>query len=289
MAHRNKPQLACEVAAGRVVAARASDDGARIEVFTSRRLGPGAVQPSLTHANVQDPAALRDAISGALVTVGGRSRDLIALLPDSSVRMVLLDFEKLPDRATEAVPLLRFRLRKSLPFDVEQAAISYHAWRTNGTVHVAAAVTPQTVIQEYEAAFRDAGYEPGVVLPSLAGALGLVKAAAPTLLVKYDGSAASVALIDQDELRLVRTLDSPSAGELADAAYSALAFYEDTYGARVQRVLVAGVESGELRGALESQTGIRPDELAEAGANESLSGENLPRTLLVSVTGALLA
>ncbi len=34
-----------------------------------------------------------------------------------------------------------------------------------------AAVALQSVVEEYEAAFRDEGFDPGVVLPSMAAAL----------------------------------------------------------------------------------------------------------------------
>ena len=58
--------------------------------------------------------------------LSGRSRDVIALLPDAAVRVVLLDFETLPTKPQEAEGVVRFRLKKSLPFDVEKAKISYH-------------------------------------------------------------------------------------------------------------------------------------------------------------------
>ena len=45
--------------------------------------------------------------------------------------------------------------------------------RTDG-VRVVAAVTPKTVLEEYESVVRDAGYNPGAVLPSMIAALGVV-------------------------------------------------------------------------------------------------------------------
>ncbi len=47
------------------------------------------------------------------------------VIPDTSVRVFVLDFDSLPAKAAEAVPVLRFRLRKMVPFDVEHAALSY--------------------------------------------------------------------------------------------------------------------------------------------------------------------
>ena len=74
--------------------------------------------------------------------------------------------------------MVRFRLKKSLPFDVEKAKVSYHAQPSGQSVQVVAAVALSSVIEDYEAAFRDAGFSPGVVLPSMLAALGAADAAA---------------------------------------------------------------------------------------------------------------
>lgn len=289
-----RPKLACEVAADRVIAARAADQQALVELYTSRALPPGSVLPGLGGANVADGNALRQAISGALAAVSGRSRDVIAVLPDAAVRVLLLDFDNLPEKEQDAAGLVRFRLKKSLPFDVDRAALSYHAHRANGGYRVVAAISPHTVIEEYEAAFRDAGYSPGVVLPSMLAALGSVDASRPTLVVKVDPGTVSVAIVDGEELRLLRTLENPSGAavsgaQIAAEVYPSVVFFEDTYGSRIERVLVAGLLSlAELAPALESQTGVRVGELVtprQVGA--SLAGDSVPPSLLAGVVGAL--
>ena len=98
--HVRRPTLACEIAADRVLAGRAADAGRMVEMASARELAPGTVVPDLMEANLRDGAAVRQAIESALGSVGGRSRDVIAILPDTSVRVVLLDFETLPRSAT---------------------------------------------------------------------------------------------------------------------------------------------------------------------------------------------
>ena len=180
-----RPRLACEITLDSVIAARASDNSP-VEVFTSRRLNPGVIAPGLNIPNVLDAEGLRLSLSSALSAVVGKSRDVIVVLPDVAIRMMLLDFEALPTKAEEIAPVIRFRLKKSLPFDVDQAALSYEMIRTNGTIRAVAAVSPREIIEEYEKAFRAAGYEPGVVLPSSFAALGLVDGERPTLVLKVD-------------------------------------------------------------------------------------------------------
>src|SRR5947209_11942266 len=121
-----RPHLACEITPHRVIAARSADKSNRLEVFTIRQLNEGAVLPSLTGPNIQDSTALRNALSGALAAIGGKSRDIIAVLPDTAIRVLLLDFEDLPAKQQESESVVRFRLKKSLPFDVEEARSEEH-------------------------------------------------------------------------------------------------------------------------------------------------------------------
>src|SRR5271157_3706175 len=148
--HARRPTIACEIAADRVLAGRAADSGRMVEIASARELAPGTVVPDLMEANLHDGAAIRQAIAGALEGVGGRSRDVIAILPDSSVRVAFLDFETLPAKRDEAEAVVRFRLKKSLPFDPDNARISYHAQTTAKGVQVVAAVVLNTVLEEYE-------------------------------------------------------------------------------------------------------------------------------------------
>src|SRR5260370_14912206 len=121
-------------------------------------------------ANRRGGTGVRQAIESALGSVGGRSRDVIAILPDTSVRVVLLDFETLPSKRDEAEAVVRFRLKKSLPFDPNDARISYHAQPTGKGMRAVAAGVLNTVLEEYESAFRDAGSNPGLVRPSILAA-----------------------------------------------------------------------------------------------------------------------
>ena len=52
---------------------------------------------------------------------------MIAIVPDAAVRVMLVEFDTLPSDQDEALGVVRFRLKKSLPFDVDKAKVSYHA------------------------------------------------------------------------------------------------------------------------------------------------------------------
>ena len=290
-----RPRLACEITSEGVIAARASEKTSKLEVFTSRRFSEGTIAPGLNIPNILNPEALRTALSGALGAVAGKSKDVIVVLPDVAIRMMLLDFDSLPTKREEIEPVLRFRLKKSLPFDVDHATLSYDITRANGTVRVAAAVAPHEIIDEYEKAFRDIGYEPGVVLPSSVAALGLVDGERPTLVLKVDSMNITITAVERQELRLVRTLDNPhtgtfSATELSEAVLPSIVFFEDTFSAHIEKIYVGGpAPLDELGPLLHQQTGAQVQELApELGTEQNLSGEHVSPTTMAGIVGALL-
>lgn len=293
--YRTRPRLACEVTVEGVIAARAADKAERLELFTLRRVAPGALAPGLSAPNIHDGESLRAAVSGALGAVASKARDVIAILPDAAIRVLLLDFETLPAKSEDVDPVIRFRLKKSLPFDVDQAAVSYDIRRQNGNVRVVAAVSPQAVVNEYEAAFRDAGYSPGVVVPSSLAVLGLVEGQRPTLVLKVDPTNITIVAARNQELCLIRTLENPhgahvNPAELAEAVLPSVVFFEDTFAAQVEQIYVAGVaQLEELGNLLHQHTSAQVCELAPGlSPDQNLSGEHIDSSAVAGVAGALL-
>ena len=290
----SKPKLACEVAADRVLAGRLSDSGDVVAECASHELAPGSVVPDLIDSNLRQRSTVYKTIEDTLSRVGGRSRDVIAVLPDAAVRVVLLDFDALPTNRDEAEGVVRFRLKKSLPFDVDKAKVSYHAQVSGGNVRVIAAVALSTVIEDYEAAFREAGYSPGIVLPSMLAALGATNATGPTLVIKVDARTTSIAILDQQQLLLFRTLENTrgvtiTGDQLAEEVYPSVVFFQDTYHLNIDKIFVAGLpESGGAAPALRAQTGAEVKELVGSAQLGKGVGP-IPKWRMAGVVGALLS
>src|SRR5271157_542533 len=266
-----RPRVACEITAHHVVAARASEGGSTVAAAAAQRLPEGALNPGLTQANVATREAVVTALRDLLAAVAGRAGDLCLVIPDAATRIMLLDFDTLPDKPQEADAVVRFRLKKSLPFDVDQASVSFDRQGTSNPVRVVAAVTPRAVLEEYESLVRAAGHNPGAVLPSMIAALGTVDASRPTMVIKVERGTTTFAIVDQNQLRLYRALENGGAavtGEsLVDDVNTSLVYFEDRYAVGVDRVLVAGVESSqELQAALNQTSNIRVEELISSAA-----------------------
>jgi type IV pilus assembly protein PilM len=288
-----KPKLACEIAADRVLAGRLN--GSRmLEACAARELVPGIVVPDLVENNLRQRQAVSAAIESALSSVGVRSHDVIAIIPDASVRVMMLDFDTLPSDPEEALGVVRFRLKKSLPFDIEKAKVSFHAQKVKNEVKVVAAVGLASVIEDYEAAFRSAGFSPGVVLPSMLAALGAADGKRPTLVVKVDAHTTSIAILNEDQLQLFRTLENARGAtitgeQLAEEVYPSIVFFQDTYHLNIERIYVAGLaEAASAAAALLSQTEAEVQELVDA-SQLSASADLASRGRMAGVVGALIS
>jgi type IV pilus assembly protein PilM len=288
-----KPKLACEIAADRVLAGRLNG-GRALEACATRDLEPGIVVPDLVESNLRQREAVSAGIESALGSVASRSRDVIAIIPDASVRVMMVDFDTLPSDLEEALGVVRFRLKKSLPFDVEKAKISFHAQKVKDEVKVVAAVALASVIDDYEAAFRAAGFSPGVVLPSMLAALGAADGKRPTLVVKVDAGTTSIAILNEEQLQLFRTLENSRGAtitgeQLAEEVYPSIVFFQDTYHLNIERIYVAGLsDAGAAAAALLSQTEAEVEELVGASQLGARAGM-VPRWRMAGVVGALIS
>ncbi len=293
--NKPKPNLACEIAADRVLAGRFAENGSGLEASAARELAPGSVVPDLVENNLRQRDAVRAGIEATLGSVAGRSKDVIAIVPDAAVRVMLVEFDTLPSDQEEALGVVRFRLKKSLPFDVDKAKVSYHAKKVNDEVRVVAAVAMASVLESYETAFRDAGFDPGVVLPSTLAALGAAEGRRPTLVIKVDAHTTSIAILNEDQLQLFRTLENTrgvtiTGEQLAEEVYPSVVFFQDTYRLNIERIYIAGLpESGGAAPALRAQTGAEVQELVASSQLGASAGGSVPRWRMAGVVGALIS
>jgi type IV pilus assembly protein PilM len=279
-----RPRLAVEIRAEGVVAARAEDASAMLSGVSQSTLREGAVLGGLKAGNLVDRAlvvaAIREALDSVAIRGGERGRYVSIVVPDSAARVLLLDFDDLPGKTAEALPVVRFRLKKLLPFDADSAAVSYQIMSSDrGVFRVLAAAMPREVLEEYEGAVVAAGYLPGAVLPStLASLSALDEQETSALVVNTSSGCVTTAIVNGGVLLLHRTLEmsekgiaaidpqaSPrhdrrdydrieaeaaietqvleaaeSAREIAQAVSVAAAYFEDTLAVPPQKVIAAG-------------------------------------------------
>jgi len=174
------------------------------------------------------------------------------VIPDYAARMAILDFEGFPAKADDQTTLLRFRLRKSVPFPIDEAQLAYAVQvEQAGRVEVLVVAIARPILAEYERIFVDAGYRLGLVQPSSLAALRLCDhgESGLTLLVKAARSTLSVILIDRGRVRLVRSLDfsgeenewqRPGVEAVMPLLQQTFAYCEDQIGQPAGRLVLCG-------------------------------------------------
>lgn len=293
-----RPRLACEIAPDGILAAGSSgmDSPLDATAFVPLRGGPAA---GLASPVFSDRAAVASALKSALNSISSGGRDWTLILPDACTRVMLLDFDTLPAKAQEILPLVRFRLRRIIPFDADTAAVSFQlvnpagASAKSGPVQVIAAAMPAEVRDEFESLMRESERDPGTLLPATLAALAAVPETGSHLLVHTGQDSITTAITRNGELLLYRRTELAEADpwEMAQSVLVAAAYYEDTLHTPLEEVWVAGLDTAEvLRGHLEL-VGPWQIPLRSLITSEAFSASAVPSQIgasrYTSVVGAL--
>ena len=220
-----------------------------------RPLTPGTISVSPLRDNILMPDELAAAVR-EVVPANGKLKDMALILPDYCARVAVLDFDSFPTDSKEQLSLVRFRLKKSVPFDVESAAVGYWAQSAEGgKLDVIAAVAPLEIIARYEAPFRAAGMNPGFVTTSALAMLSLVEGRQVTVIAKLSGKILTLMVLNGGILKLIRCIEF---GDLTGDLYPTFAYVEDQLGAQAQVLLLCGfgAETEERQRQFQKELGI---------------------------------
>src|SRR5579871_1589140 len=175
----------------------------------------GVVQVSPVHDNIQQAAVVEERIRISFPGNGKSKHRAALILPDYCARVAVLDFDAFPDQQDERMALLRFRMKKSVPFDVDSAMVSYaiqplkkEAGDTK--VEVLVAIMAAEIVSRYEAPFRALQYQPGMVTTSTLAALNLVEADESSMFVKLSGRVLSLMVLQGSVIKLARCIELDS-------------------------------------------------------------------------------
>jgi Tfp pilus assembly PilM family ATPase len=242
------PAVAVEIAAGRVSAASLEWRGGApvVAAHASEALPDSALVPSLTAVNAHDRAAVVAALTRLLEKVG-RPRRIGLILPDVVAKVSIVRFEQVPPKQQDLDQLVRWQVRKSAPFAIEEAQVSYvPGLGAAGGHEFVVTLAKRDVILEYEALCAEAGAHAGLVDLATLNVINavLAGAGAPSgdwLLVNIAPDYTSIALLRGPHLIFFRNRAAETDGTLADLVHQSAMYYEDRLkGAGFSRVILAG-------------------------------------------------
>jgi type IV pilus assembly protein PilM len=254
------PVVACEISPTQVAAARWH--GARLDKYAVEAFPAEALRPSPVESNLVDAAAVRSTVERVMNQIGAKDEMVALFLPDSVVRVFVLHFEVFPRTSAEAIPMLRWRLKKSVPFEAEETLISYmrQAPRDDG-VDIVTGLARLRIVKEYESLVEALGLQPGVVMSSTLAALPLLDDHGPTMLARISGAMLTTAIAREGILCGYRCTELPSSIDtlapraLLEEIFPVAAYYQDAWSEGLQAVQLAGFGSrvGEFQSAISAE------------------------------------
>ena len=243
------PAVAVDIAPGRVVATRVERmaGGSTLAGHHVEALPDGAVTGALGAPNMADVAAVAAAVGRAVAGAGGRPGHVCLVVPDSIARVSLVRFETVPAKADDLAELIRWQVKKTTLFPLDEAVVASTAGASGPGGHeFVVSVARRDVVEQYEDACQRAGCRAGVVDLATFNVINAVLAGDATvrgdwLLVHAAGSYVSLAVLRDGQLIFYRTRGEESEGSIADLVHQTAMYYEDRLeGRRFHRVLLAG-------------------------------------------------
>jgi Tfp pilus assembly PilM family ATPase len=260
------PTVALEIAAHQASAASIEyrSGTAVVSTHATELMPPGALVPSLTAANVHNRQAVIDVI-GRVLERTGRPRRIGLIVPDLVAKVSFVRFEQPPARAADLEQLVRWQVRKTAPFAVDEAQVSFvPGLRASDGQEFVVSLARRAIVEEYESICAEAGAYAGVVDLATFNVINAVLASAPPvaasgadsdwLLVNIAPDYASIAILRGKHLIFFRNRVADEEGTLPDLVHQAAMYYEDRLsGGGFARVFLTGAAGAGPRHAIDAE------------------------------------
>jgi type IV pilus assembly protein PilM len=280
------PLIACEIATDYVAAARWTRANATLDAFAMEPSSPGSILPTAAESNLLNAGEVRAAVGRVFSQLRAKTEPVALLLPDAVIRVFVLHFDSFPRKSEEAIPMLRWRLKKSVPFEAEETLISYmrQAPRDDG-VDIVTGLARLRIVREYESLMESVGMTPGVVMSSTLAALPLLSDGRPALLARVAGSILTTAIVREGILCGYRCVTLPADAShltpqaLLDEIYPLAAYYQDSWSEGIAQVRLSGLggRMDEFQKPLEHELQCPVSSLLTAAAAEgTIRSEDAP-------------
>ena len=275
-----------------------------MQAYAVEGLPAGAVVPTLASKNILEPAAVTTAVRTVLGRLGTRVSRAALVLPDAAAKVSLIHFDHIPAKRDDLDQLVRWQVRKSAPFSIDDACVSYTpcARGADGSGEFVVVLARRSVIEEYEQVCADAGTYVGLIDLTSLSVLNLLLASSrvPTgdwLAIYMRPEDTSIAIVRDGHVIFFRNRPEGDHDSLTDLVHQTAMYYQDRLsGQGFARVLVGG--SGRApdsvdaaRQSLEARLGthVEPiDPTATAGLSDRIGVTPDLLDALAPLTGMLL-
>ena len=154
------PSLVVEIAADSRRGRAAGAMRASHSIFAVEPLPTGSVMASPVETNVTQPETVRAALRRVFDRVPREARRSLCSFPIPWCAFLFCRSTHFRAEQTKLSALLRWRLKKSVPFDVEETVVSWmRQTGRDGSLEVVTAVARQRIVREYEEILESLGHQ----------------------------------------------------------------------------------------------------------------------------------
>ena len=214
---------------------------------------PGTISPALNEKNILKPGFVVEVLGRMFDALEVRSKRIGLVVPDSVAKVSILRFEEPPARKTDLEELIRWRIKKSVPFQAKDAQLSCVPGATlpEGGQDYIVTIARRDIIEEYEQACAEAGAHAGLIDLATFGLTAFMRppvtSGAPSpsaggwLVMHIAGNCSSASIIQDGNLVFFRNKHIDSEAGLRDLVHQTAMYYEDRLkGNDFSRVVLAG-------------------------------------------------
>jgi len=239
------PLWACELTPKHIIIAGVNHARNAIRAKIASELPPDTVASSYTEPNIRNTDLARSTVKQLLNEAGFAGSEIALVVPDDTVRIAFLTAENRLKNLEEQETFIRWKLKKTVPFDVDSAQLAYRilgSQRGGPGVDMLVALSPRSIVEQYENLFDSLDIHAGMVVPSTLAALNLFNApAGDSLVLKAAPDCVTTTIFKDGRIQFYRRV--ADASSLYDATYPTVMYYQDKLGgSRLQHLFVCSYD-----------------------------------------------
>jgi hypothetical protein len=228
------PLWSCELTMDRVVVTGVNARRKHVSANLAADLPPG-----------ENGEGTRSVLRDLLSRAGFKGSEIAVVVPDGTARIAFLTAENPAKTAEEQRSFIRWKFKKIIPFDVDTAQVAYRILgphRSGVGVDMLVALSPRSIIEEYEALFDSMNIHAGMVVPSTLAVLNLFNVpASDTLFLKVGPDCVTTTVFQSRRIQFYRRVTDAS---LYDAVHPTILYHQDKLnGKAIEQLYVCGYAS----------------------------------------------
>jgi type IV pilus assembly protein PilM len=149
----------------RTVLAGGGEKSLRLDACFTVSFPAETIRISLRENNVLNTQAFVATVREAHLRLLTKNRRISVSLPDTTGRVILLDVDTRFKNRDEGADVIRWKLKKNFPFDINEAHLDYQVLdeRDSGTVSLIVSIISRQIVNQYEDLLFEAGLEPNYI------------------------------------------------------------------------------------------------------------------------------